>query len=58
MWLQQALQLHPRSMFASAVEAERAFAEITAAPGLRRAGVKALSALLATGADVDSMTPQ
>ena len=46
MWLQQALQLHPRSMFASAVEADRAFAEITATPGLRRAGAKALSALL------------
>jgi hypothetical protein len=46
MWLQEALQLHPRSMFASAVDAERAFAEITATPGLRRAGMKALNALL------------
>jgi hypothetical protein len=46
MWLQQALQLHPRSLFATAVEAERAFAELTATPGLRRAGAKALTALL------------
>ena len=46
MWLQQALQLHPRSMFASAIEAERAFAELTSTPGLRRAGAKALTALL------------
>lgn len=46
MWLQEALQLHPRSMFGSAVDAERAFAAITATPGLRRAGVKALNALL------------
>ncbi len=46
MWLQQTLQLHPRSMFGSAVEADRAFAEITSAPGLRRAGAKDLSALL------------
>jgi len=46
MWLQQTLQLHPRSIFASAVEAERAFAEMTSAHGVRRAGAKALSALL------------
>ena len=46
MWLQQALQLHPRSMFPSAVEAQRAFLEITAAPGLGRAGARALSTLL------------
>ena len=47
LWLQQALQLHPRAVFASAVEAERAFAGMVAStPGLRRAGVKALSALL------------
>jgi regulator of extracellular matrix RemA (YlzA/DUF370 family) len=46
MWLQQALQLHPRSMFASAIEALRAFLEITSAPGLGRTGGRALSALL------------
>jgi hypothetical protein len=46
MWLQQALQLHSRSMFGSAVEADRAFTEIMAAPGLRRTGAKALSTLL------------
>ena len=46
MWLQQALQLHPRATFASAVEAERGFAEIIATPGLRRAGTRALTQLL------------
>jgi hypothetical protein len=46
MWLLQALQLHPRATFASAIEAERAFAAITATPGLRRAGIKALSVFL------------
>jgi len=35
MWLQQTLQLHPRSPFASAVDAERAFAQITAAAAAR-----------------------
>ncbi len=46
MWLQQTLQLQPRSMFASAVEAERAFGDILAALGGRRAGPKAMAALL------------
>jgi hypothetical protein len=46
MWLQQAFQLQSRSMFASAVDADRAFADITATPGLRRAGMKALGQLL------------
>ena len=47
LWLQQALQLHPRATFASAVDAERAFDDIgSATPGLRRAGMKALAALL------------
>jgi hypothetical protein len=40
MWLQQALQLHPRATFASAVEAARAFAEMlataTGRPAMRR----------------------
>lgn len=36
MWLQQTLQLHPRSAYPSAVEAERGFAEITSAAGSRR----------------------
>jgi hypothetical protein len=44
MWLQQALQLHPRAMFANAVEAQKMFAEITAAPGAKRAGRQALQA--------------
>ena len=46
MWLLQALQLHPRATFPSAIEAERAFAAFTATPGLRRAGIKALAGLL------------
>lgn len=46
LWLQQALQLYPRATFASAVEAERDFADVTAVPGLRRAGAKALGLLL------------
>jgi hypothetical protein len=33
MWLQQALQLHPRATFASAVEAGQAFADLLAAAG-------------------------
>jgi len=35
MWLQQTLQLHPRSPFASAVDAERAFSQLTAAAGAK-----------------------
>jgi hypothetical protein len=46
MWLQQALQLHPRATFSSARDAERTFAAITATPGLRRTGAKALNLLL------------
>ena len=46
MWLQTALQLHPRSTYASAVDAERAFGEGVAQPGQRRAGMKALGSLL------------
>jgi hypothetical protein len=45
-WLLQALQLHPRALFASAVEAERGLTEITAAPHVRGNGPKALSSLL------------
>lgn len=42
MWLQQTLQLHSRSAYASAVEAERGFAEITAAAGSRRPAANAV----------------
>jgi hypothetical protein len=35
MWLQHTLQLHPRSHFASAVDAERAFSQIMAAAGAK-----------------------
>lgn len=46
MWLQQAMQLHPRATFSSAAEAQKMFAEITAAPGMKRAGRQALQALV------------
>jgi hypothetical protein len=36
MWLQQALQLHPRAVFGSAVGASQAFTEIIAFSGVRR----------------------
>ena len=46
MWLQQAMQLHPRATFANVVEAQKMFAEITATPGLKRAGRQAVQALV------------
>ena len=46
MWLQQAMQLHPRAMFGNAVEAQKIFSEITATPGLKRAGRQALQAFV------------
>jgi hypothetical protein len=55
MWLQQALQLHPRSTFASAVDAQNAFAQFKPAPGIRRAGKQALQALLARTATLSSV---
>jgi hypothetical protein len=48
MWLQEALQIHPRLAFRSAVEAQRAFADIASRPGSRRAGAMALQVLLRT----------
>ncbi|MBI4264760.1 MAG: hypothetical protein HY657_10320 [Acidobacteria bacterium] len=45
-WLEQALQLHPRAVFGSAVGAQHVFAEILAASGLRRAGTQAVQALV------------
>ena len=48
MWLQEALQTHPRVAFRSAVEAQRAFADINTVPGGRRSGVTALQVLLRT----------
>jgi hypothetical protein len=49
MWLQEALQIHPRLAFRSAVEAQRAFADINPAPGSRRSsGAMALQVLLRT----------
>jgi hypothetical protein len=48
MWLQQALQVHPRVAFRSAVESQRSFADINNRPGARRAGAIALQVLLRT----------
>ena len=48
MWLQEALQIHPRLAFRSAVEAQRSFADIHSRPGNRRAGAMALQVLLRT----------
>ena len=47
-WLQQALQIHPRLAFRSAVEAQRAFADTNGTTASRRAGVMALQVLLRT----------
>jgi hypothetical protein len=46
MWTQQALQLHPRAVFASASDASRAFADMTAQVGGRRAAAQALDRLV------------
>jgi len=46
MWLLQAMQLHPRSLFGNAVEAQKTFVEIAAAPGMKRAGRQAVQALV------------
>jgi hypothetical protein len=52
MWLQEALQIHPRLAFRSAVEAQRSFADISntpgSTPGSRRSGAMALQVLLRT----------
>ena len=57
-WLQQALQVHPRVAFRSAVDAQRAFAEIISRPAHRRAGPLALQELLRTACgDPFSRTP-
>jgi hypothetical protein len=48
MWLQQALQIHPRLAFRSAVDAQRAFADTNDATASRRTGVMALQVLLRT----------
>jgi hypothetical protein len=48
MWLQGALQVHPRVAFRSVVESQRSFADINSRPGARRAGAIALQVLLRT----------
>jgi hypothetical protein len=47
-WLKEALQIHPRLAFRSAVEAQRSFSDLNNAPGSRRAGQTALQVLLRT----------
>ncbi len=54
MWLLQAMQLHPRALFSSAVEAQKTFVEIAAAPGMKRAGRQAVQALVARCSVVSS----
>lgn len=46
MWLQQALHLNPRASFNTAVDAERAFAEVAATVSGRRAGMQVLQTLI------------
>jgi hypothetical protein len=46
MWLQQALQLHPKAMFASAADAARAFQDVIADVPGRRAGSVLLQAVI------------
>ena len=48
MWLQEALQVHPRLAFRSAVEAQRSFSDIASAPDARRAGAMALQVMMQT----------
>jgi len=48
LWLQEALQVHPRLAFRSAVEAQRSFADFNSRSGNRRAGAMALQVLLQT----------
>ena len=48
MWLQGALQVHPRIAFRSVVESQRSFADINSRPGARRAGSIALQVLIRT----------
>jgi len=46
MWVQQALQLHPRSVFASGADASRAFTDMMLNVGGRRAAAEALDRLV------------
>jgi hypothetical protein len=47
-WLQEALQIHARVAFRSAVEAQRAFADVASSPDSRHAGAMALQVLMET----------
>jgi hypothetical protein len=46
MWVQQALQLHPRSVFASAADASRAFEDLTVHVAARRTSAEAFQRLI------------
>jgi hypothetical protein len=48
MWMQEALQIHSRLAFRSAVEAQRSFAGIASTPDSRHAGAMALQVLMQT----------
>jgi hypothetical protein len=49
-WLEQALQLHPRAVFGSAVSAQQVFAEMLDS-GQRAAGVREVQAIVRTHLD-------
>jgi hypothetical protein len=57
-WLQEAMQVHPRLAFRSAVESQRSFADINSRPAARRAGAMALQVLVRTtcGEGIDHST--
>jgi hypothetical protein len=57
MWLQEALQIHPRLAFRSAVEAQRAFADVTSRQPNRRASATALQVVLQTTLGVPLSQP-
>ena len=55
MWLQQALHLHPRLTFSSALDAQHAFAALMPAPGIRRTGKQAMQGVLMRTASFSSL---
>jgi hypothetical protein len=59
MWLQQTLQLHPRSVLSSAVDAHQMFAQVIAASTSRRATMQLIEALVRRrcGRPIDPETP-
>jgi hypothetical protein len=55
MWLQQALHLHPRLTFSSALDAQHAFAALMPAPGIRRTGKQAMQGVLMHAASFSTL---